>query len=103
MQQTSEEFVPSSPAESASVEPSLREKMFDFFEPPHLDRRGWALLGALALAIWLATGLYKVQPDEQGIVLRFGQWIETTPPGLHFHLPWPIDTALFPKVTQIHQ
>jgi len=98
MQKTSEEFAPAAPASD-----SLREKMFDFFEPPHLDRRGWRLLGALALGLWLTTGFYKVQPDEQGIVLRFGAWTDTKQPGLHYHLPWPIETAMFPKVTQIRQ
>jgi len=39
----------------------------------------------------------------QGVILRLGQWVDTTGPGLHFHLPFPIETALFPKVTQINQ
>ncbi|HUO54381.1 MAG TPA: FtsH protease activity modulator HflK [Rhodoblastus sp.] len=71
--------------------------------PPRLDRRGWALVAGLALLVWVSTGLYKVQPDEQGVVLRYGAWVATTPPGLHFHLPWPIESAMFPKVTQIRQ
>ncbi|MEE8279395.1 MAG: protease modulator HflK N-terminal domain-containing protein, partial [Alphaproteobacteria bacterium] len=36
--------------------------------------RGLALIGLIALAIWLATGLYRVLPDEQGVVLTFGRW-----------------------------
>ncbi|WP_374547369.1 FtsH protease activity modulator HflK [Rhodoblastus sp.] len=84
-------------------ENGAREKIFAFFRPPRLDRRGWALLAGLALLVWLSTGFYKVQPDEQGVVLRFGAWVDTTPPGLHFHLPWPIETALFPQITQIRQ
>ena len=36
-------------------------------------------------------------------MLRFGRWIDTTQPGLHVHLPYPIDTVLLPKVTQINQ
>ena len=65
-------------------------------------RRG-RLIGALALLLWASTGIYKVQPDEQGVVLRFGQWIETREPGLHVHLPYPIDTVLLPQVTQINE
>jgi modulator of FtsH protease HflK len=80
-----------------------RTKFLEFLRPPRLDRRGWALLVGLIALIWLSTGFYKVQPDEQGLVLRFGAWIDTKPPGLHFHLPWPIETALFPKITQIRQ
>ncbi|MFI5015423.1 MAG: FtsH protease activity modulator HflK [Hyphomicrobiales bacterium] len=61
------------------------------------------LIAVLSAAAWAATGIYKVQPDEQGVVLRFGKWIETREPGLHFHFPYPIDTVLLPKVTQINQ
>ena len=78
-------------------------KFFSFLKLPEIDRRGWTLLAALAFFIWLSTGFYKVQPDEQGVVLRFGAWTETTQPGLHFHLPWPIDSVLLPKTTQIRR
>ncbi len=80
----------------------LRE-FLQFLQPPRFGSRGWALAGALALAVWLSTGIYKVQPDEQGVALRFGRWTETTDPGLHFHLPWPVDSVLLPKITQIRQ
>ena len=53
--------------------------------------------------LWLATGLYLVQTDEQGVVLRFGKWTDTTDPGLHYHLPYPIETVLLPKVTRVSQ
>ncbi len=86
-----------------ATDDSAKEKFLAFLKPPRLDRRGWALLAGLVVTVWLSTGFYKVQPDEQGVVLRFGAWVATTTPGLHFHLPWPIDTALFPKITQIRQ
>ncbi|MGO8833139.1 MAG: FtsH protease activity modulator HflK [Roseiarcus sp.] len=70
---------------------------------PRLDRRGVALIVGLAATGWLSTAIYKVQPDEQGVILRFGKWTDTAPPGLHFHLPYPIETVLLPKVTQINQ
>jgi membrane protease subunit HflK len=76
---------------------------FSFLKLPEIDRRGWMLLAALACFVWLLTGFYKVQPDEQGVVLRFGAWTDTTQPGLHFHLPWPIDSVLLPKTTQIRR
>ena len=41
--------------------------------------------------------------DEQGVVLRFGKWVNTTTPGLNYHLPSPIETVLLPKVTVINQ
>jgi len=47
-----------------------------------------------------ASGFYRVQPDEQGVVLRFGQWIKTTQPGLNWHIPSPVETVFTPKVTR---
>jgi membrane protease subunit HflK len=44
-----------------------------------------------------------VQPDEQGVVIRFGKRVETTEAGLHYHWPYPVETVLLPKVTKINQ
>ena len=44
-----------------------------------------------------------MQPDEQGVVLRFGEWIRTTAPGLNYHLPGPIESVLTPKVTRVNR
>jgi len=65
--------------------------------------RGLALLGVGAAGIWLATGFFLVQPDELGLVMRFGAYNRTTPPGLNFHAPWPIEDALLLPVTRIHR
>ena len=81
----------------------LREGVLKLVRAPRLGRRGIRLLVAVVVIGWAATSIYWVQPDEQGVVLRFGRWVDTTQPGLHFHLPFPIDTVLFPKVTQINQ
>ena len=70
--------------------------------PPRPARRR-AARRARRRSRWPATSIYRVQPDEQGVVLRFGKWVDTTQPGLHFHLPYPIETVLLPKVTQINQ
>ncbi|HEY1260788.1 MAG TPA: FtsH protease activity modulator HflK [Stellaceae bacterium] len=53
--------------------------------------------------IWLASGFYRVLPDEVGIVLRFGAYNRTTQPGLNYHLPSPIETALTPSVTRVNR
>ena len=58
------------------------------------------LLLIIFLGIWAATGFYRVNPQQQGVVLRFGEWIRTTAPGLHYHLPYPIETVLTPEVTR---
>jgi modulator of FtsH protease HflK len=53
--------------------------------------------------VWLASGLYRVGPDEQGVVLRFGKFIKTTQPGLHYHIPLPIESVQTPKVTKVNR
>lgn len=65
--------------------------------------RGFALIILAALAIWGLTGFYRVGPDEQGVVLRFGEYVRNAGPGLHYHLPSPIESALTPKVTTINR
>jgi len=62
------------------------------------------VVGLVILAIlWGLSGLYRVLPDEQGVVLRFGKFINTTQPGLNYHFPFPIETALTPKVTKVNR
>lgn len=57
-------------------------------------------LGALAL-IWMASGIYIVQPDEQAVVLRFGKAISQEPPGLRYHFPRPIERVEIEKVSEV--
>jgi membrane protease subunit HflK len=62
------------------------------------------VLGLIIVAfIWIASGLYRVGPDEQGVVLRFGKFVKTTQPGLHYHIPLPIETVQTPKVTKVNR
>ena len=61
------------------------------------------LILIVLLFIWLASGLYRVGPDEQGVVLRFGKFIKTTQPGLHYHIPVPVETVETPKVTKVNR
>ncbi len=65
--------------------------------------RGLILLLLVVIGIWLLTGFYRVEPDEQGVVLRWGEWTKTTQPGLNYHLPWPFETVIRPKVTKINR
>ncbi len=67
---------------------------------------GWmiGLIVAGIVALWAATGIYRVQLDEQGVTLRFGAWIEpVAPSGLHYWWPSPIGEVIKPKVTRIHR
>lgn len=54
---------------------------------------GGYILVALLLIAWALTGLYRVDEAERGIVQRFGAYTATAMPGLHWHLPYPIETV----------
>ena len=69
------------------------------FLPSGGSGKGIALLGVVLFGLWAASGFYRVQPDEQGVVLRFGAFDRTTAPGLNYHIPWPIESVLTPRVT----
>ena len=58
------------------------------------------VLAAIA-ALWLASGFYIVDAGERGVVLRFGKYTETTQPGPHWHLPWPIENVQVVNVDQV--
>ena len=62
------------------------------------------ILGFVILVLlYVASGLYRVLPDEQGVVLRFGKFIKTTQPGLNYHIPFPVETVETPKVTKVNR
>src|SRR3546814_18683602 len=61
-----------------------------------LGKSAYLLIGLGVIIVWLLTGLYRVQTNEQGVVLRFGKWVATPQPGLKRPLPWPIEPALTP-------
>jgi len=66
--------------------------------------RNLSILIIVALIIWLATGFYRVEPDEQGIELLFGKWNQmTTEPGLHYFFPIPIGKTMTPKVENVRK
>ncbi|MBT5896549.1 MAG: FtsH protease activity modulator HflK [Rhodospirillaceae bacterium] len=65
--------------------------------------RGIILVFLVLIVAWLASGFYRVGPDEQGVVLRFGKYTGSTSPGLRYHLPSPIESALTPKVTRVNR
>jgi len=62
---------------------------------------GAFILVILLLAAWVVTGFYRVDEAERGIVQRFGAYTETTLPGLHWHLPFPIETATLVNTTRV--
>ncbi len=64
---------------------------------------GIAVVIVIIVGLWAASGVYRVLPDELGVVLRFGAYNRTTPPGLGYHLPAPLENVLKPSVTRINR
>jgi membrane protease subunit HflK len=56
-----------------------------------------------AITVWALSGFYRVDADEQGVVLRFGKYTNMTQPGLNYHLPYPIESVMTPKVTRVNR
>lgn len=62
---------------------------------------GLGLLVVVAAAVWLGSGLYIVDAAKRGVVLRFGKYVETTQPGPHWHLPYPIESVEVINLDQV--
>ena len=79
----------------------IRKRMREIL--PGGGRSSILVVFAVLLTFWGLSGFYRVQADEQGVVLRFGKFLTQTSPGLNYHLPWPIETAITPKVTTVNR
>lgn len=58
-----------------------------------VSKAGGLLIGLILLGVWLFTGFYTVDSAQRGVELRFGAYQQTTKPGLHWHLPYPMETV----------
>ncbi len=88
------------PPDLEEVIKGLQEKIGRLFggNPPgqgggKAPMRTVGLIIAIGLIIWMLTGIYLVDEGRRGVVTRFGQYVETTLPGLHWHIPAPIETV----------
>jgi modulator of FtsH protease HflK len=69
----------------------------------NLSGRGIALIALAAVALWGFSGFFRVEPDELGLVMRFGKYIRDAKPGLNYHIPYPVETVELPKVTRVNR
>src|SRR6202163_305959 len=63
---------------------------------------GLSSLLALIFAVWIGSGLYRVDAQERAVVLRFGKYLQTTGPGYNWHLPWPIERKIIVNVSHVY-
>ena len=100
----------SGPQSSGPTPPDLedllrrsQDKLRSVLPGGNLGGRGFALIALGAIVLWGVSGFFRVEPDEVGVVLRFGKEIREVQPGLNYHLPYPIETALTPKALQVRK
>jgi membrane protease subunit HflK len=100
----------SGPQSSGPTPPDLEEllrrsqdKLRTVLPGGNLGGRGFALIALGAVVLWGVSGFFRVEPDEIGVVLRFGKEVREVQPGLNYHLPYPIETALTPKALQVRK
>jgi membrane protease subunit HflK len=68
-----------------------------------LGGRGVALIALAAVTLWGLSGFFRVEPDELGVVMRFGKYVRDAKPGLNYHIPYPVEAVLTPKVTRVNR
>src|SRR6516164_8239028 len=100
----------SGPQQSGPTPPDLEEflrrsqdKLRTVLPGGNLGGKGLALIVLAVVAIWGLSGFFRVDPDELGVVLRFGKYVRDAKPGLNYHLPYPIESVLTPKVTRVNR
>jgi len=71
--------------------------------PGNFGGRGVALIVLVILVLWGFSGFFRVEPDELGVVLRFGKFTREVQPGLNYHLPYPIESALTPQALRVNK
>lgn len=80
-------------------------QQYDFPNKPQFDlninaKMVYYLIAALVL-LWVASGIYIVNPEEQAVVFRFGKAVDLSQSGIHYHLPRPIEWIEKEKVTEV--
>lgn len=63
---------------------------------------GLGVIAGLLIMGWMASGFYKIEEAERGVILRFGAHVDTTQRGLHWHIPYPIEEVIKVDVTKVH-
>jgi membrane protease subunit HflK len=62
----------------------------------------YILIVVIAL-LWLASGVYIVQPGEEGVVQTYGRFSNITNPGVNYHVPWPFQRVTIVEVERIRR
>ena len=80
-----------------------QDKLRRYLPGSNFGGRGFALIVLGLLVLWGFSGFFRVEPDELGVVLRFGEQVRVVQPGLNYHLPYPVETVLTPKALRVNK
>jgi modulator of FtsH protease HflK len=98
---------PGGPGQQPDLEEILRRSQDRIRQAIPGGRMGGPLGMLLALALVAVIGFFgftvRVNPEELGVVLRFGEFVRLLPPGLNFRWPYPVETVMLPQVTRVNR
>jgi membrane protease subunit HflK len=80
-----------------------QDKLRSVLPGGNLGGKGFLVGGVVVVLLWLASGIFQVQPDELGVILRFGKFDREVTPGINYHVPYPIESVLTPKALRINR
>ena len=63
---------------------------------------GLSLIAIIVVGLWAASGIYKIEQAERGIIMQFGAYKETVQSGLHWHIPRPIQNVIKVNVAKVY-
>jgi modulator of FtsH protease HflK len=100
----------SGPQQSGPSSPDLEEflrrsqdRLRSVLPGGNFGGKGIGLIVLAVITIWGLSGFYRVEPDELGVVQRFGKYVRDANPGLNYHWPYPIESVQTPKVTRVNR
>src|SRR5262245_32935302 len=93
----------SSPPDLEELLRRSQDKLRTMLPGGNFRGRQFALIIIGLVALWGFSGFFRVEPDELGVVLRFGKYVRDAQPGLRYHLPYPIESALTPKALRVNK
>ncbi|WP_419317621.1 FtsH protease activity modulator HflK [Caulobacter sp. ErkDOM-E] len=91
---------PQTPIDLNQVIEDLTARLRGYFQGPDRPRAIATAAGAV-VALWAVTGVYVVQPNQQGVVSTFGAFSRVANPGLRYHLPFPVESVEKVSVSEI--
>ena len=95
-----------SPWDKGSQPPDIDELLNNLqnkFKIGMPKKGGLSLILIVAVVVWFATGVFIVDPEEQGVIKRFGEVTNVVGPGPHYHLPSPIEAVQIEPVTSVRR